>query len=176
MSCGAILLGFKIDDVKYRQDDPYQEHHEHGVPPLDPPVRTSAGLPLPRLTERPLQRLRAVLGVQLDLRPHGLLDALVDPLEVVAQVAALRAAGISLGLRKVHERHAAGAVRGWGWPQLLAALGQQPVGLHRDLDGLQRVQVLLPDEVVDAFDIRHLQHPKRTPGLVQTTQPTCCRH
>lgn len=167
---GHQALCFKIDDIKHRQDNSYQEHNEHGVPPLDSAVRAVTGVPFPRLGQGPLRPVPAVLGVQLHLHLHGVLDALVDVSEVLAE--APGASGASrggLGLRRLHARQAGlGGPR--RRPQRPRALGEEPVRPHRDLDGLERVQVLLPDEVVDAFDICNLWNPERT-GTVRAGQP-----
>lgn len=173
---GHQALCFKIDDIKHRQDDSYQEHNEYGVPPLDSAVRAVPGfVPVPCLGQGPLQPLPAVLRVQLHLHLHGVLDALVDAPEVLtdspaASGAASRAACTGLGLRRLHARQAGLGGPRQGRPQGPGALREQPVRPHRDLDGLQRVQILLPDEVVDAFDICNLRNPERT-QTVRAGQP-----
>lgn len=160
---GHQALCFKIDDIKHWQDDSYQEHNEHGVPPLDSAVRTVSSVPLPRLGQGPLQRLPAVLRVQLHLHLRGVLDALVDAPEVLAEApGASGAARGGLGLRRLHSRQAGLGGPRRRRPQGPGALREEPMRPHRDLDGLQRVQILLPDEVVDAFDICNLQNPERT--------------
>lgn len=168
---GHQALCFKIDDIKHRQDNSYQEHNEHGVPPLDSTVRTVTSVPLPSLGHGPVQPLPAVLRVQLHLHLHGVLDALVDAPEVLAEApAASGAVRAGLGLRRLHARQAGLGRPRRGRPQGPRALREQPVRPHRDLDGLQRVQVLLPDEVVDAFDICNLRDPERT-QTVRARQP-----
>lgn len=158
----AILLCFKINDIKYWQDNSYQEHNKNCIPPLDSTVCTITALPFPWLSQRPLWRLHAVLSIQLHLCLHGVPDALVNAPEIVHELLAVsRAAATSVRLRDIHQRHSGLGARSWERPQLLAALCQQPVGLHRDLDGLQGIQVLLPDKVVDAFDVCNLQDPKK---------------
>lgn len=162
---------FKIDNIKYWQDNSYQEHNKNGVPPLDSTVRTITSLPLPCLGQGPLQRLHTVLRVQLHLHLHGLLDALVNAPEVLAEAPAARgAARAGVRLWQLHTRQAGLGRLRRGQLQGPGALREQPVRPHRDLDGLQRVQVLLPDEVVDTFDIRNLRHPERT-QTVTAAQP-----
>lgn len=160
-------MDFKVDEIKHWQHNPNEKHEEDGIPPLNPAVCAVAWWLLGGGEQWLIRGLHAAAVAVEDVRLHSPLDVLIDSLKEIRQLVSPGACPRGFFIfRQFSQGHS--GLRGWG-PQggeFLVGLCEDAMISHRNLDGLQSIQVLFPDEVVHFLDICDLGKP----GIINITK------